>query len=175
MKSGNGAQVALRTSAAVLAMLWLGHAAVAQDAEDGFDAGDEIVDITVDPIEVGEDWVAVDGEEPTEEIVVYDSEELLSDGIGDGVPLDDDVLNGEGDGAPSDDGATEEEPVFVSTCGGCELEFGVGGPEVQRDDTPVVLHTGSDSEVLAASSNACDSGWLSTAWICTVQNGSWRD
>jgi hypothetical protein len=200
MKSVSGAQAFFRTSAAVLTMVLLGHAAMAQDAEteepvvedvvEYIDEGGEYIDEGIEyideggeyidePVEYVEDWVAEEGELPTDEEFLYDGEVILSDGIGDGVPLDDDVLYGEGEEIPSDDGATGEEPVFVTSCGGCELEFVAGGPEVQRDDGPaaVIGNRSSDNDPVVARSggNACDSGPLSKMWICTVQNGSWRD
>jgi hypothetical protein len=167
MKSVSGAQVIFRASAAVLTMVWLSHAAMAQDAETEEPAIDE-------PVEYVEDWVAEEGEVPNDEEYLYDGEVILSDGIGDGVPLEDDVAVGDGDGI-----AVEEEPVFVTSCGGCELEFTAGGPEVQRDNAPAALienrSSGSDAVVARSGSNACDSGPLSKMWICTVQNGVWRD
>lgn len=222
----------LRTSAAVLAIVWLGHAAMAQDAEvdetvvadqvwdDGgwqltdppepIDDGswqltdppepidddgvvvvedDEII-FEILPYEGDDGGVVVEDGVPTDEEVVFEEgyvgedgnveeEIILSDGIGDGEPLDPEVYYVEGEEDPVADGSGEEEPVFVTSCGGCELESGVGGPEVQRDNTPGgVIAGGSDDRdapVARSSSNACDSGPVSKMWICTVQNGAWRD
>jgi hypothetical protein len=210
MISGLSVQAVLRTSAAVLAMVWMGHAAVAQDTVVEDPVSEEYVDGLGDPAEsteepvfyvedgvlpedghvtidlVWDDEVPPDegdvdggGDDglPTDEEIVDDEgyveeEILLSDGIGDGLPLD-------GEGEPVAEGSGEEEPVFVTSCGGCELETSVGGPEVQRDNaTGGVIVDGSDDgddAVARSGSNACDSGAISKMWICTVQNGAWRD
>jgi hypothetical protein len=178
----------LRTSAAVLAMLCLGHGAMAQDA-----GTEDPVDYVGEDIFIDYEVILVEGTDegvPTDEEIVYDDEGyvdegyvdgevVLSDGIGDGLPLDGEVEYVEGEEGPVADGSGDEEPVYVTTCDGCESEFGVGGPEVQRDNTTAGVienrSSGNDAAVARSGSNACDSGPLSTAWICTVQNGAWRD
>jgi hypothetical protein len=196
MRAVSEARAVLRTSAAVLALVWFGQAAMAEDAvlEDPAVSGVDALDGFLGPAETGE--TVIDAEESAcggceawttfvtdvegggEEVIVED-ETVLMDGGEEVIVEDDSVLvdaGGEGDGE------------FVTTCDGCELQnmageppvLSPGGPEVQRDSAVNPLATtgnGSDSDpvVSRSSGNACDSGPVSKMWICTVQGDSWRN
>ena len=119
---------------------------------------------------------------------------INTDGIGDGLPLDDEIIDlgdGIGDGEPVPDvviddeigGVIGEEPVPEvtmmefpdSNCGGCELQTMAGGPEVQRTVTGATHSAGGNSnfaagaEVVSDDNNICFNADLYIPLLCDWQ------
>jgi hypothetical protein len=122
MRAVCDAKGVLRTSVAVVAMVWFGQMAMAEDV---------IVD-------------------ETDVTIIEDDQVVVDDG-------------------------SIDEPVFVSSCGGCELENFAGGPEVQRGPHAGTSGNGDTAVAAHQGGNACASGALAQMWVCTVQNDSWRN
>lgn len=232
MKAVSEAKAVLRTSVAVLALVCLGQAAIAEDqvTEDpaagsveegsvGLDGflgeavtGETVVEEESDcggceawttfeiDVVVEDEGGSVDGEEGVieDEVVLADDEEaIVEDEVvladGEEVIVEDELVLADGEEVIVDGEVVVEfdrdtDGEDLSDCGGCEMQntaidppvfLSSGGPEVQRNnegDAPAVLSATAGSETAASnSSNACDSGWLASKWICTVQGESWRD
>ena len=136
-------------------------------------AQDVVIDdgaLLVDPAEVIDpEWIA------PEPIYNEDGEEIiwLNDGIGDGVPLDDgvpvDTGDGIGDGLPLEGEVTPTGEYPQSTCDGCEYEFEVGGPEVQRSLTTGTDDALSTGDVVRNDTNICFDAALYVPLLCDWQ------
>lgn len=140
--------------------------------------GDDVI-LVVDPTpgdgfcedcaDTGQDTVSIDP------IEYMDGEPLNIDGIGDGEPLPDVVLDDEIGEVIGDYPEVTTQEFPESTCGGCEYQTMVGGPEVQRDLAGPGQAPRSDrsgvgaTEVVSDETNICYNADLYIPLLCDWQ------
>ena len=113
-------------------------------------------------------------------IEVFDGEPINTDGIGDGEPLPDVVIDDEMGEVIGEEPVVEvtAEEFPDSNCGGCELQNMAGGPEVQRTVTGATVlssggnghgNIGADAEAVSNENNICYNAELYIPLLCDWQ------
>ena len=104
----------------------------------------------IDPV------VLEDGEVFYPGVMPGDGEPMNIDGIGDGEPLPDVVLDGEAGGVVGEEPEVTTTDFPDSNCGGCEYQNLAGGPEVQRELSGPSLGSGGHGSVDATTQAVSD-------------------
>lgn len=136
--------------------------------------GEEYPDLyVIDPI------VIDDGEVFVTDVEIYEGEPINTDGIGDGEPLPDVVIDDEMGGVVGEEPLVTEGEFPQSTCDGCEYQTMAGGPEVQRDVTiagPAVVQRSDSNDsldpgpgVVSDENNICYNADLYIPLLCDWQ------